>query len=61
MQLFGLVNTMLQNDRTTADRDLSIARCCKDFLLYDVRSLNIKVTLVQNLPLFADIPPIQES
>ena len=26
MQLFGLVNTMLANDRTTADRDLSIAR-----------------------------------
>ena len=27
MQLFGLVNTMLANDRTTAERDLSIARC----------------------------------
>ena len=26
MQLFGLVNTMLANDRTTAERDLSIAR-----------------------------------
>ena len=26
MQLFGLVNTMLSNDRTTAERDLSIAR-----------------------------------
>ncbi len=26
MQLFGLVNTMLGNDRTTAERDLSIAR-----------------------------------
>ncbi len=27
MQLFGLVNTMLANDRTTSERDLSIARC----------------------------------
>ena len=27
MQLFGLVNTMLANDRVTAERDLSIARC----------------------------------
>ena len=26
MQLFGLVNTMLAHDRTTAERDLSIAR-----------------------------------
>ncbi len=26
MQLFGLVNSMLANDRTTAERDLSIAR-----------------------------------
>jgi FKBP12-rapamycin complex-associated protein len=26
MQLFGLVNTMLANDRATAERDLSIAR-----------------------------------
>lgn len=26
MQLFGLVNNMLANDRTTAERDLSIAR-----------------------------------
>ena len=26
MQLFGLVNTMLINDRATAERDLSIAR-----------------------------------
>jgi FKBP12-rapamycin complex-associated protein len=26
MQLFGLVNTMLANDRTTQERDLSIAR-----------------------------------
>lgn len=26
MQLFGLVNTMLSHDRTTAERDLSIAR-----------------------------------
>ena len=26
MQLFGLVNTMLSNDRNTAERDLSIAR-----------------------------------
>ena len=26
MQLFGLVNTMLANDRVTAERDLSIAR-----------------------------------
>ena len=26
MQLFGLVNTMLTNDRATAERDLSIAR-----------------------------------
>lgn len=33
MQLFGLVNTMLANDRTTADRDLSIARCACLLLL----------------------------
>ena len=26
MQLFGLVNAMLSNDRSTAERDLSIAR-----------------------------------
>ena len=26
MQLFGLVNSMLAHDRTTAERDLSIAR-----------------------------------
>eukprot|EP00983_Pelagomonas_calceolata_P071052 1151034-Pelagomonas_calceolata.AAC.7 len=26
MQLFGLVNNMLANDRATAERDLSIAR-----------------------------------
>jgi len=29
MQLFGLVNTMLANDRVTAERDLSIARCVR--------------------------------
>ena len=26
MQLFGLINTLLTNDRVTAERDLSIAR-----------------------------------
>ena len=31
MQLFGLVNTMLANDRVTAERDLSIARCAAQF------------------------------
>ncbi len=32
MQLFGLVNTMLANDRVTAERDLSIARCATGVL-----------------------------
>ena len=37
MQLFGLVNTMLANDRITAERDLSIARCARGWALVRTR------------------------
>ena len=60
MQLFGLVNTMLNHDRTTAERALSIARYAVIPLSPNsgdlVMSVESTVAILNFRALFVEIP-----